>query len=68
MYWGTYAKGTGHLQKTLYGRLARGGGTLGSGEMELGEVDRAGHRGLRSAKELGLYPEGSGEPLVDFKE
>lgn len=47
--------------------LARVGGTLGSGEIELGEVDRAGHRGLRSAKEFGLYTEGSGEPLADFK-
>lgn len=34
--------------------LVRVGGTLGSGEIELGEVDRAGHRGLRSAKEFGL--------------
>lgn len=47
--------------------LAGVGGTLEVGRDELGEVDRADHGGLRSAKEFGLYPEGSGGPLVDLE-
>lgn len=56
----THAKGAQYLQGTPCGSAWQEWGGLG-------EVDSADRRGLRSAKEFGLYPENSGDTALDFK-